>query len=122
MRWLLYAYGAGLPPRYGAWVLHDLTTRTWMARQLSRGLVQVVPAAVLVVLVVPGPLWARAMAVLGGVFIGMIYGSAYVFEATEHRALKAGYPRGMLQAVRDAAKAEQREEVARRNARQRRRA
>lgn len=121
LRWLAYAYGAGLPARYRGWVLHDLTTRTWMARQLARGLVQVVPAAVLVVLLVPGPLWVRAMAVAGGVFIGMIYGAAYVFEATEHRALKAGYPRGTLQAVRDEATAEQRAEAARRYAQRHRR-
>ncbi|MGE3284731.1 MAG: DUF5313 family protein [Pseudonocardia sp.] len=116
LRWLLYAYGAALPPRYRDWVLHDLTTRTWMARQLARGLVQVTPAACLVVLLVPGPLWVRAMAVVGGVLIGMIYGAAYVYETTEHRALKAGFPRGTLQSVRDAAHAQERAAAAQRYA------
>ncbi|MGD9527046.1 DUF5313 family protein [Pseudonocardia sp.] len=116
LRWALYAYGAALPARYRDWVLHDLTTRTWQLRQLARGLVQVLPAAMLVVLVVPGDLWVRTMAVLGGVVIGMIYAAAYVYETTEHRALKAGFPRGTLQAVRDAAHAQEREAAAQRYA------
>jgi TRAP-type uncharacterized transport system fused permease subunit len=118
VRWVLYAYGRGLPERFRPWVLHDLTTRTWQLRQLVRAVVQVVPVAVLVVLLVPGPLWVRAAAVLGGVLIGMIYAGAYVYEATEHRALKAGYPRGTVQAVRDAAHAEERAAAAKRYAAQ----
>jgi hypothetical protein len=38
----------------------------------------------------------------------MIYAVAYLYEATEHRAMKAGYPRGMAQAVRDDARADER--------------
>jgi hypothetical protein len=36
---------------------------------------------------------------------------AYLYETTEHRALKAGYPRGTLRRIRDAAHAEQRAEA-----------
>lgn len=120
-RWLLYAFGRGLPSRYREWVLHDLTTRTWPARQLLRSLVQVLPFAMLVALLVPGALWVRLAAILGGIAIGMIYAVAYLYEATEHRALKAGLSRGALQSIRDDADADEREEARRRYAQRYRR-
>jgi len=106
VRWLLYAYGWGLPGEYREWVLHDLTTRTWAVRQLLRSLVQALTLAIPVALLLPLQPWLRVAAVLGGTAIGMIYATAYLYETTEHRALKAGYPRGMLQSIRDAAHAD----------------
>ncbi|HXV92936.1 MAG TPA: DUF5313 family protein [Pseudonocardia sp.] len=108
LRWFWYAVGGGLPPRYREWVLHDLTTRTWHVRQLLRALTQMLPVAVVVAVLIPGELWVRVLAVVGGAAVGMIYAVAYLYEATEHRALKAGYPRGTLQAIRDEAGAEER--------------
>jgi hypothetical protein len=108
VRWLLYAYGWGLPAEYREWVLHDLTTRTWALRQLLRSLVQALVFAIPVALLIPAQPWVRIAALIGGVAIGMIYAAAYMYETTEHRALKAGYPRGMLQSVRDAAHADER--------------
>jgi hypothetical protein len=107
LRWLAYAFGARLPLRYREWVLHDLTTRTWPARQIVRSVVQVLPFAVLLALLLPGEPWVRLVAVGGGWLVGLIYALAYVYEATEHRAIKAGYPRGTLTAVREAAHAEE---------------
>lgn len=100
--------GGGLPARNREWVLHDLTTRTWWLRQLGRSIVQVLPVAVLVLILVPGELWVRVLAVVGGAAVGMIYAVAYLYEATEHRAMKAGYPRGMAQSVRDDSRADER--------------
>jgi hypothetical protein len=108
IRWLLYAYGRGLPAEYREWVLHDLTTRTWAVRQLLRSLVQALTLAIPVALLLPVAPWWRIAAVIGGVSIGMIYAAAYLYETTEHRALKAGYPRGLLQSIRDAAHADKR--------------
>jgi hypothetical protein len=108
LRWLLYAFGRGLPAENREWVLHDLTTRTWPLRQLIRSVVQVLPFAVVLAAVLPGELWVRLAAVVGGTLMGMIYAVAYLYETTEHRALKAGYPRGMLQHIRDADHAEER--------------
>jgi hypothetical protein len=54
LRWYWYALGGGLPARHRAWVLHDLTTRTWQLRQLARSIVQVLPVSLLVVLFIPG--------------------------------------------------------------------
>lgn len=108
VRWLLYAFGRGLPPQYRDWVLHDLTTRTWPLRQVVRSLVQVLPFAVVLAVVLPGELWVRVLAVVGGALVGMIYTVAYLYETTEHRAIKAGFPRGTLKAVREAADADER--------------
>ena len=116
LRWLWYAQGGSLPPRYREWVLRDLTTSGWRWRQVLRSLVQASPVAVVVLLVVPGPLWVRLLAVGGGVFVALIYVVAFLDESTEHRALKAGYPRGRAQAVRDAARAPERDAAARRYA------
>lgn len=44
--------------RYGDWVLHDLTARTWFLRHLARTAVQASPALLLALL--PGPPWLRA--------------------------------------------------------------
>jgi peptidoglycan biosynthesis protein MviN/MurJ (putative lipid II flippase) len=105
LRWIGYAFGAGLPARHKEWVLHDLTTRTWFARQVVRAVVQVAPIAVL--------LWVLLDPVLGfstpisltavgmGVVIGLFYGTAFAWGSTEHRAVKAGYPEGTVEKVRD---------------------
>jgi hypothetical protein len=70
LRWLWYAMGGGLPERYRDWVLHDVTTRTWALRQMLRSIVQLVPIGILLVLLVPGELWVRLVAVLGGAAVG----------------------------------------------------
>jgi hypothetical protein len=105
LRWVGYAFGAGLPRRNREWVLHDLTARTWFARQVVRAVVQVAPIALL--------LWVLLDPVLGfstpisltavgmGVVIGLFYGTAFAWGSTEHRAVKAGYPEGTVEKVRD---------------------
>lgn len=52
------------------------------------------------------------LAVAGGIRVGMIYALAYLDEAGEHRALKAGFARGTVKAVRDDADAGAREAAA----------
>ncbi len=113
MRWLWYAVGGGLPPRHREWVLHDLTTRRWRLRSLFRSLVQILPAGLLIVAFLPSELWVRLMAVAGGIWVGMIYALAYLDEVSEHRALKAGFARGTVKAVRDEADAVGQEAAAR---------
>jgi Family of unknown function (DUF5313) len=48
-----YTFGGALGPRYRQWVLHELTCRTRWERQIGRAVVQVVPLA-MVLLLVPG--------------------------------------------------------------------
>jgi hypothetical protein len=97
-------------------VLHDVTTRTWQLRHLGRAIAQLVPLLVVIYLVLPGPAWVRGCAALGGALIGLFYSMAYMYEAAEHRTLKAGYPRGTSTRVREEADAEGRAERASRYA------
>lgn len=112
--WLWYAMGGGLPERYRDWVLHDVTTRTWALRQMLRSIVQLVPIGVLLMLLVPGELWVRLVAVLGGAAVGMIYAASFVHLTTEHRSVKAGWAPGQAEAVREKRTAPQRKAAARR--------
>ena len=114
LHWLWYAVGGGLPPRYRAWVGHDVTAPTWAVRQIFRALVQALPIGVVVGLLIPGSAAIRVMAVVGGIFVAMIYVLAFVDEAVEHRSVKAGFPPGWAKEMREQAKAPQREAEARR--------
>jgi hypothetical protein len=83
-------------------------------RQIARALVQAFPVALVVGLLIPGSAMIRVLAVLGGVFVAMIYVVAFLDEAVEHRAMKAGYPRGFAKGLRDAARQPERDAAARR--------
>jgi hypothetical protein len=102
-RWLWYALGGGLPARHRAWVLFDTTTTTWWLRHVGRSLVQMLIPIVLVMVLLPAAWQLRAAAAVGGIFLGMIYSLAYMNETVEHRVVKAGYPAGTAQAIRDRA-------------------
>lgn len=103
VQWVAYAYGAGLPSRLQGWVLHDVTTRTWQLRHLVRTTVQLLPIGVLLYLLIPGPVYVRALSVLAGAILGYFYSLAYMYESAEHRVAKAGYPVGHAAAVREQA-------------------
>lgn len=100
LHWLWYAMGGRLPVAYREWVLDDVTRRTWPLRHLARLLVQLLPLGALLLLVLPGPLWVRLMAVVGGSVVGLLYSFVFLYEATEARACKAGYPHGTAARVR----------------------
>lgn len=101
LRWLWYALGGRLPAAYRGWVLHDLTSRTWPLRHLARLLTQIAPVAAVLIVVVPGPLWVRVMGAVGGSVVGLLYSYVFLYEATERRAAKAGFPPGTLRVVRE---------------------
>jgi hypothetical protein len=108
LRWLTYAYGAGLPSEFNDWVLHDTTSRGWVLRHVSRALVQLAPVVVLVLLFVPGPFWIRGVAVVAATAMGLIFCLAYIIETTDHRLEKAGFPAGTGEAARQPRSAEAR--------------
>jgi hypothetical protein len=114
LRWLGYALGTGLPARHSSWVLHDVTTGTWVLRHAARTLVQLAVPVVLIVTLVPGPLGLRLGMALLGVILGMAFSMAYMTETVENRVGKAGYPIGSAQAGRDRASAEREAAAARR--------
>lgn len=101
LRWLWYSLGGGLPPEYRDWVLHDVTCRSWALRQALRSLMVVAPLAAAVLIFVPGPFWIRGVSALGGITMGLIYALGYLVETTEHRLVKAGFPVGTGERVRE---------------------
>ena len=101
VRWWWYAMGGRLSAVYREWVLYDVTCRTWPLRHLLRLLVQLLPVAAVLLVLIPGPLWVRLMGVIGGSIVGLAYSFVFLYEATEHRACKAGYPHGTAARVRD---------------------
>lgn len=104
-RWLWYAVSGRLPMRYRDWVLHDLSCRTWPLRHLARLIVPLVPVGVALAFVLPGPLSLRVTAVLMGAVIGLLFTFVFLFDSTEHRAQKFGYPPGALDQARQARRA-----------------
>jgi Family of unknown function (DUF5313) len=101
IHWIWYALGGRLPERNKEWVLHDTTVRTWALRHVLRSFVQLALPIALVLLLVPGPLWIRGMAALGGVLLALFFSLAYMTETTENRVKRAGYPAGAAQVTRD---------------------
>jgi hypothetical protein len=101
VQWLRYAYGGGLPRELSGWVLHDTTAPRWWLRHLARSVVQLLPVVVLCLVVVPAPLGYRVSAALGGMFLALVFSSAYMVETTEHRVVKAGYESGTAAQVRE---------------------
>jgi Family of unknown function (DUF5313) len=99
--WFWYAVGGRLPDCYRAWVLHDLTCRTWPLRHLARLVAQLALVVIVLLLLLPGPLWIRVMGAVGGSLVGLLHSFVFLYEATEGRAAKAGYPHGTLQEVRN---------------------
>jgi hypothetical protein len=99
-QWLRYSLGAGLPEELSEWVLHDTTCSTWALRQVVRSLLVVSPLVVVLLVFIPGPFWIRALSALGGVLMSLIYALGYLVETTEHRLVKAGYPAGTGEALR----------------------
>lgn len=98
LRWIWYAFGGALGPRYREWVLHDLTCGTRWERQLARAVVQVVPLAAVVLLAL-GFGWIAWVGVGCGLVLALIYSTAYFEPAADHRLVKHGYPPGTAQRI-----------------------
>jgi fatty acid desaturase len=106
LRWIWYAFGGALGPRYRQWVLHDLTCRTRWERQLARAVVEVAPLAAVVLLAL-GFGWIAWVGVGCGLVLALIFSIAYFDQAADHRLVKHGYPPGTAQRIlseRDKAK------------------
>lgn len=95
-RWLWYTFGGRLGAGYRAWVLRDTTTRTRWLRQIVRGAVQVVPAALLILAVMPSGLLTWASIILG-LLLALWYSVAYIDQTAERRLVKHGYAPGTLE-------------------------
>jgi hypothetical protein len=106
LRWIRYAFGGTLGRRYREWVLRDLTGRTRWERQIVRAVVQVVPLAAVLLLVL-GSGWVAWVGLGCGMVLALIYSTAYFDPSVEHRLVKHGYPPGTAHRIlseRDEAK------------------
>ncbi|HWM03671.1 MAG TPA: DUF5313 family protein [Actinophytocola sp.] len=101
IQWLWYAVGGRLPERLHAWVLHDVSARSWAWRQAARTGVLVLPLAA-ACLLFPGPLGLRLAMSLLLVIVGAYFSLSYVEESCEMRAVRHGHARGTAKALRDA--------------------
>jgi hypothetical protein len=98
MRWLWYAFGGGLGPRYRGWVLNDVTSSTHGVRQVARTMVQTAIVGALVMLVL-GFGWITWVSLIGGFLLALTYHVAFFGAFAEHRLFQHGYPWGTAQRV-----------------------
>jgi hypothetical protein len=98
MRWLWYAFGGGLGPRYRGWVLHDVTSPTHWVRQVGRTMVQTATAGTLVILVL-GFGWITWVSLIGGFLLALTYHVAFFGAFAEHRLFQHGYPWGTARLI-----------------------
>jgi hypothetical protein len=106
VRWIEYAYGRRLPPRYHEWVLHDATARTWLLRFAVRICFEAFPwlaaAFVLLVTLTPLPVSLVITALALSLFLGLFFTLTSADELAEVRLVKHGFPRGTGKKVRAA--------------------
>jgi hypothetical protein len=123
---LWYSIGGSLPARYNTWVLHDVTSRTWVLRHFARVFAVITPISVAFFAFLV-PTYGAAMAYTGVCLTGTLFiaGLTTVLIDTDRRAVRAGYPTdyaGRLRSQRAAetqhtANYQRRERIAARKAR-----
>jgi hypothetical protein len=100
LRWVWYAIGGGLPPRYSTWVLHDTTTNTWVVRHIVRSLVLLAVPVLLVIFLLPASAGIKVLIALTAGACGLMFQIVHTIETTERRAIRAGYKPGTAEATR----------------------
>jgi hypothetical protein len=122
-----YCYGGSLPPENHTWVLHDVTCRTWVLRHFARWSALILPLFVLYEIFMPTTgsirLYTGITYSLGIYVLSLVF----IMIDTDRRAVRAGYPHSLPQAIRTAAGVqrqrasnyERRERIAARQARRR---
>jgi hypothetical protein len=98
LRWIWYAIGGSLGPRYRQWVLYDLTCSTRWTRQVMRAVVQVVPLAAVLLLAL-GTGWVSWVGVLCGLVLALIFSVAYFDQSADYRLVKHGFPPGTVRQI-----------------------
>jgi hypothetical protein len=115
-QWLWYAWGGRLPMRYREWVLHDLTTGTWLFRHTARALVLTLTALAVVfiplLLLVHLAVWIAIAAAVLGVIVSVYYSLSYAWESADVRLTKYDYPGGYGTRIRQEQEDEEQREVA----------
>jgi uncharacterized protein DUF5313 len=95
-RWLWYTYGGRLPDRYREWVRHDTTGRTWLARHVTRVVVQALPVMVVAFVVLwlftSVPVWMVAGVLVLGLLLGLFYTIGSARDLVLVRLARHGFP------------------------------
>lgn len=99
-QWLRYAFGLSIPERHREWVLHDVTTPSWVLRHIARSVVQLAPLLVAVLLFLPASLYLRILTDIAAGGPAILIMVMMIIPMSEHRLIKAGYPGGLGQKVR----------------------
>lgn len=89
LRWVWYAWWGPLPDRYRLWVLYDATCGTWVLRYFAHILAVVTIPALLVAVLLPGPLGVLTAVTTG--LVAFLLTAVWVNEGTEHRLVQAGW-------------------------------
>ncbi len=94
LRWLAFALGFRLPEDNRDWVRHELTDAGWRLRTVVRHLAIIVPICVIVAVVlltlVPAPIWLAAMMV-GLILAGSVFSvAAYADDIRASRLRQHG--------------------------------
>ncbi|HEX3829136.1 MAG TPA: DUF5313 family protein [Sporichthyaceae bacterium] len=89
LRWLFYAYGGRLGPRYAQWVLHDLTCRAWFVRHLLRTVAQWAPS--LLLLLLPFPVSFTVLLPLMMLFCALYMAVSFAWEMRSARLYRHGF-------------------------------
>ena len=94
LRWLSFALGFRLPEDNKDWVRHELTDAGWRLRTVLRHLAIIVPICIIVAVVlltlVPAPLWLAAMMV-GLILAGSVFSvAAYADDIRASRLRQHG--------------------------------
>jgi hypothetical protein len=95
VQWLGYTFGGDPGPPYYRWVLHDNTSRSRWLRLALRGTVQVMPIALLMLVVLPHN-WLTGASVLLGLLLALWCSLAYINQAAELRLVNHGFAPGTL--------------------------
>ncbi|MFM9378885.1 DUF5313 family protein [Gordonia sp. VNK21] len=90
VQWIAYAYGAKLPDSQRDWVANDLMGRGATPRHLLRTQFCFVPIYLTLYFAFPGPWWIRALMVLLGACLALIFSISYMNQNRVRRLIKHG--------------------------------
>ncbi len=90
LQWIAYVYGAKLPDDKVDWVANDLMGPTALVRHLLRTQAAFVPIYLVLYFAFPGEWWLRALMVLLGVGLALIFSVSYLDQNRVRRLQKHG--------------------------------
>ncbi|MFT3716575.1 MAG: DUF5313 family protein [Gordonia sp. (in: high G+C Gram-positive bacteria)] len=91
LQWIAYSYGATLPDSKRDWVANDLMGRTAVIRHMIRMQFCFSPIYLILYFAFPGPWWIRALMVLLGASLALIFSVSYMDQNRARRLAKHGF-------------------------------